>query len=168
MVLLYLINFPDLITNFEKVLNKITNEISDKIEKYSTKDFKIAIVVISVSKTLNIVGIYFSGYKFSKTIRQIVAIKSIIDVLNLSTSSWSKVLELFLLLSWLYRFFEKGEVAIIDNAVIEKPVVIDKKVATTSKALLFKLKLIAKKDIAKTEMKILSIILSVFIFYFTY
>jgi hypothetical protein len=75
---------------------------------------------------------------------------------------------LFLLLSWLYRFFEKGEVAIIDSAVIEKPVVIDKKVATTSKALLFKLKLIAKKDIAKTEMKILSIILSVFIFYFTY
>jgi F420-0:gamma-glutamyl ligase-like protein len=87
MVLLYLINFADLITNFEKVLNKITNEISDKIEKYSTKDFKIAIVVISVSKTLNIVGIYFSGYKFSKTIRQIVAIKSVIDVLNLSTSS---------------------------------------------------------------------------------
>lgn len=146
----------------------MTNEISDKIEKYNMTDFKISVVVISVLQTLNIDGRYCSGYKFSNTIRQIVVIKRITDVLNLSTSSWSKVLELSLLLSWLYRFFENGEVAIIDNAVIEKPVVIDKNVATTSKALSFKFKFIAKNDIAKTEIKILSIFFSVFIFYFTY
>jgi hypothetical protein len=54
LVLIYLINFPDFITNFEKVLIKLTNEISDKIEKYIVQiDFKIAIVVSNlVSKKL--------------------------------------------------------------------------------------------------------------------
>gem|GEM_PF-4450618 len=48
--------------------------------------------------------------------------------MNLDTSSCSKVLELFPFDSIRYRDFEKFEIAIIDKAVVEKPVVIDKNV----------------------------------------
>jgi hypothetical protein len=99
-------------------------------------------------------------------IKEIVTMNRIIDILNLSTSSCNRVFELFFLLSCWYKFFENGEVAIIDNAVIVKPVVIDKKVATTSNALLFKLTFIENINMIKTENIINKIFLCIFLFYF--
>ncbi len=53
---IYLTDLPDLITNFEKVLNKIIKEINDKIEKYKIIDFNISNVVVLVSNIVTDLG----------------------------------------------------------------------------------------------------------------
>ncbi len=147
----YFIDFPDFTTNLENVLNKVTNEINDKTEKYKIVDFKISLIERLKFKISNFLKTYFSGNKFINVIKLIVIIKNIIETLKLSTSSWSNVLELSFLLSWLYKFFENGEVAIIDSAVIVKPVVIERNVAIASNAFKFRFNFIEKSKMINNE-----------------
>ena len=147
-------------------MNKVTNEINDKTKKYKIVDFKISLIERLKSKISNFLKTYFSGNKFINVIKLTVIIKNIIETLKLFTSSWSNVLELSFLLSWLYKFLENGEVAIIDSAVIVKPIVIERNVAITSNAFKFKFSFIEKSKMINNETKIIDIFLNIFNFNF--
>lgn len=76
--------------------------------------------------------------------RTIVPIKNMVDFLNECTRTCSNDFELSSSLSTSYNLFENLEVAIIDNAVIVNPIVMDKKVAIVSNTSLFKLIFVLK------------------------
>ena len=100
-------------------------------------------------------------------INPIVNMKTNVDNLNWLTNTCSSVFELSFLSSSRYRFLENEEVAIIDNAVIEKPVEIERNVEIESNAPpLSKFNFVENNNKAITETNINIRFLIVFIFDF--
>lgn len=90
------------------------------------------------------------------------------DFLNECTKICSNDFELSLSLSTSYNLFENLEVAIIDKAVIVKPMVIDKNVAIVTNTSLFKLIFVLKMKLVVPTNTRNIIYLKIFNFYFGY